>query len=40
MFTYHHVPKKSEGQVQFEKQLMGIKETKKRNNAPIVIEVD
>lgn len=38
-FTYHHVPKKSEGMIKQEQALLGIKE-EKRNLQPIVIEID
>ena len=39
MFTYHHVPKKTQGLIKMEKELMGIKDDKKEQKQ-IIIEVD
>jgi hypothetical protein len=39
MFTYHHVPRKTEGLLKQERELMGVKEEKKEQKQ-IVIEID
>lgn len=39
MFTYHHVPKKTEAMIKQERELMGLKEENKEQKQ-IVIEID